>query len=319
MNNNLSHYPVMVNEVVSFLNPRNKKRYLDGTFGQGGYTKKILETADCKVFAIDRDLDSKCYAKKIEKRFKSKFIFNIEKLSNLDTLLKLKRIKNFDGIVLDLGISNTQLNNPNRGFSFSNDGPLDMRMDSINSKLTAEIVINEYPEKELSDIFFYYGEEKNSRKIAKSIINFRKKKKISSTKILSEIIQKINHERYKHPATRVFQALRIFINDELSELEEILKLSLKILNNDSRIAIVAFHSLEDRIIKNFFRKNGAKIKSKESDTNNKESSNIQLRLITKKPITPSLAEIKFNPRSRSAKLRVAEKIWSFSVSFLYFW
>jgi 16S rRNA (cytosine1402-N4)-methyltransferase len=308
MNNNLSHYPVMVNEVVSFLNPRNKKRYLDGTFGQGGYTKKILETADCKVFAIDRDLDSKCYAKKIEKRFKSKFIFNIEKLSNLDTLLKLKRIKNFDGIVLDLGISNTQLNNPNRGFSFSNDGPLDMRMDSINSKLTAEIVINEYPEKELSDIFFYYGEEKNSRKIAKSIINFRKKKKISSTKILSEIIQKINHERYKHPATRVFQALRIFINDELSELEEILKLSLKILNNDSRIAIVAFHSLEDRIIKNFFRKNGAKIKSKESDTNNKESSNIQLRLITKKPITPSLAEIKFNPRSRSAKLRVAEKI-----------
>ncbi|MEE2695197.1 MAG: 16S rRNA (cytosine(1402)-N(4))-methyltransferase RsmH [Pseudomonadota bacterium] len=296
---NLSHYPVMVNEVVSFLNPKSKKTYLDGTFGQGGYTKKILETADCKVLAIDRDQDSESYAREIEKRFKSKFLFHIEKLSNLNSLLKLRKIKNFDGIVLDLGISNTQLNNPNRGFSFSNDGPLDMRMDYINSKLTAEIVVNEYPEKELSDIFFYYGEEKNSRKIARSIINFRRKNKIGSTKILSEIIQKINYAKNKHPATRVFQALRIFINDELSELEKILKLSLKILNNDSRIAVVAFHSLEDRIIKNFFRKNCVK---------NKGESSIQLKLITKKPITPSPIEIKCNPRSRSAKLRVAEKI-----------
>ena len=140
----------------------------------------------------------------------------------------------------DLGVSNTQLNDPKRGFSFNYDGPLDMRMDNINTKLTAETIINEYDEKELSDIFFYYGEERNSRKIANSIVEFRKKKKIDSTKMLSDIIQKINKYKFKHPATRVFQALRIVINEELNELEEALKISLEILTKNARIVIVAF-------------------------------------------------------------------------------
>ena len=285
----LLHFPVMVNEVVAFLEPKNKKLYLDCTFGQGGYSKKILESAKCNVFAIDRDIKSKKYADNFRDTFKTRFVFYNNKFSELYSLIKKQKIKAFDGIVLDLGISNTQLNDPKRGFSFTNNGPLDMRMNNVKDKLTAEIIINEFEEKELSDIFFYYGEERNSRRIAKSIIEFRKKKKIDSTMLLSQIIQKINNNKFKHPATRVFQALRIFINEELNELENILKISPQILNKNSKIIIVAFHSLEDRIIKNFFKNN-------------------YFRIITKKPITPSENEIKNNPRSRSAKLRVAERI-----------
>jgi len=296
----LSHFPVMVNEVVSFLEPKKDKIYLDCTFGQGGYSRKILESAECKVCAIDRDLNSQKYAKILSQKFNSRFSFRNTKFSDLHFFLHKKNIKSIDGMVLDLGISNTQLNDPNRGFSFNYNGPLDMRMDNINTKLTAETIINEYDEKELSDIFFYYGEERNSRKIANSIVEFRKKKKIDSTKMLSDIIQKINKYKFKHPATRVFQALRIVINEELNELEEALKISLEILTKNSRIVIVAFHSLEDKIIKNFFKKNGYK-------NFNDDKKNV-FRIITKKPITPSSEEIKINPRSKSAKLRVAEKI-----------
>ena len=295
-----SHFPVMVNEVVSFLEPKKEKIYLDCTFGQGGYSRKILESAACKVLAIDRDISSNKYAKILSQKFNTRFTFSHTKFSDLHFFLHKKNIKAIDGMVLDLGVSNTQLNDPHRGFSFNYNGPLDMRMDKINTKLTAETIINEYDEKELSDIFFYYGEERNSRKIAKSIVEFRIKKKIDSTTMLSDIIQKINKYKFKHPATRVFQALRIVINEELNELEEALKISLDILTKDARVVIVAFHSLEDKIIKNFFKKNDYK-------NFNDDKKNV-LRIITKKPITPSPEEIKINPRSKSAKLRVAEKI-----------
>ena len=296
----LSHFPVMVNEVVSFLEPKKEKIYLDCTFGQGGYSRRILESAECKVYAIDRDLNSNKYAKVISQKFNTRFSFTNTKFSDLHFFLRKKNIKTIDGMVLDLGVSNTQLNDPHRGFSFNYNGPLDMRMDNINTKLTAETIINEYDEKELSDIFFYYGEERNSRKIANSIVEFRKKKKIDSTKMLSDIIQKINKYKFKHPATRVFQALRIVINEELNELEEALQISLEILTKNARIAVVSFHSLEDKIIKNFFKKNA----SKNFDNDKKNL----FRIITKKPITPSTEEIEINPRSKSAKLRVAEKI-----------
>ena len=296
----LSHFPVMVNEVVSFLEPKKEKIYLDCTFGQGGYSRKILESAECKVCAIDRDISSHKYAKILSQKFNARFTFSNTKFSDLHFFLHKKNIKAIDGMVLDLGVSNTQLNDPHRGFSFNYNGPLDMRMDKINTKLTAETIINEYDEKELSDIFFYYGEERNSRKIANSIVEFRKKKKIDSTKMLSDIIQKINKYKFKHPATRVFQALRIVINEELNELEEALKISLEILTKNARIVIVAFHSLEDKIIKNFFKKNSYK-------NFNDDKKNV-FRIITKKPINPSSEEIKINPRSKSAKLRVAEKI-----------
>ncbi len=301
---NLSHYPVMVNEVVSLLNPKDNYTYLDGTFGQGGYSKLILESSKTRILAIDRDKESEYYAEEVRKKYGSRFLFLKDKLSNLELLLKKTKINSLDGIVLDLGISNTQLNNPQRGFSFTNDGPLDMRMDSENTKLTAEIIINEFEEKELSNIFFYYGEERNSKKIAKSIITYRKKKRIDSTKVLSDIISKINNSRFKHPATRVFQALRIYINEELNELEKILELSLKFLRTKSRIVIVTFHSLEDRIVKNFFKKNSILSSSSVTD---KSIVNCNLKIITKKPLTPSKEEVKINPRSKSAKLRVAEK------------
>ena len=175
MNNGISHIPVMIDEVISFLNLKKKKNYLDCTFGQGGYTKRILEQSNCNVFALDRDRESIGFADTLKKKYGPRFIFQNEKFSNLERVLSTTDVKVFDGIVIDLGISNTQLKNPVRGFSFSHDGPLDMRMDQDKNDLTAEIIINEYSEKELGDIFFYYGEERNSRRgracvIVKSII-----------------------------------------------------------------------------------------------------------------------------------------------------
>lgn len=292
--NELSHFPVMVDEVVSYICPKNGHSYLDATFGQGGYTGGIFKKAsDAKVIAVDQDLDSKTFINNFDEKLGKNFFFFSNKFSEIDSILEKIDVELFDGIVMDLGMSNTQLNNPSRGFSFDRDGPLDMRMDTKRNKLTTEIIINEYPEKELSDIFYYYGEERNSRKIARTITNIRIKKHIKTTSDLCNIIKKINFDKKKNPSTRVFQALRIFINDELGELELFLKKSLNILNYKGRIAVVAFHSLEDKIIKNFFKKM--------SDVPN------GLNIITKKPLVPSSKEIQMNPRSRTAKLRIAEK------------
>ncbi|MAI60230.1 MAG: hypothetical protein CMM92_04340 [Rickettsiales bacterium] len=285
----LKHHPVMVDEVLSYLAPDKSKTYVDCTFGQGGYCRKILENTECNIIAIDRDKDAKKYAELLKKKYPKNFIFNINNFSRLDYVLKKNDIKKIDGLIFDLGISNTQLNNPDRGFSFSNNGPLDMRMDVESLNLTAKKIINEFDQHNLSDIFYYYGEERNSKKIAKKIIEFRKKKKISTTFELVELIKKVNSYKKKHPATRVFQALRIYINDELNELDITLKKSLLFLKKRGKIITVAFHSLEDKVIKNFFLRN-------------KEF----LKILTKKPIIPNETEIKINPRSRSARMRVAE-------------
>ena len=289
MYSKLKHHPVMVDEILTYLAPEKSKTYVDCTFGQGGYSKRILENTDCNIVAIDRDKDALKYADLLKKKYPKNFIFSVDKFSRLDDVLKKNNINKIDGLIFDLGISNTQLNNPSRGFSFSNNGPLDMRMDIENLDLTAQKVINEFDQHNLSDIFYYYGEEKNSRQIAKKIIEFRKKNKISTTSELVELIKKVNTYKKKHPATRVFQALRIYINDELNELDITLKKSLLFLKKNGRIITVAFHSLEDKVIKNFFLKN-------------KEF----LKILTKKPITPNDKEIRNNPRSRSARMRVAE-------------
>ncbi len=289
MYSKLKHHPVMVDEILTYLAPEKFKTYVDCTFGQGGYSKKILENADCNIVAIDRDKDAIEYAGLLKKKYPKNFIFSIDNFSRLDHVLKKNDVKKVDGLIFDLGISNTQLNNPSRGFSFSNNGPLDMRMDIENQDLTAQKVINGFDQHNLSDIFYYYGEEKNSKQIAKKIIEFRKKKVISTTSELVELIKKVNIYKKKHPATRVFQALRIYVNDELNELDITLKKSLLFLKKNGKIITVAFHSLEDKVIKNFFLKN-------------KEF----LKILTKKPITPNEKEIKNNPRSRSARMRVAE-------------
>ena len=279
----------MVDEIISYLAPEKLKTYVDCTFGQGGYSKKILEKTNCNIIAIDRDKDAIEHAKLLKKKYPKNFIFCVDNFSRIDQVLKKNDIKKIDGLIFDLGISNTQLNNPTRGFSFSNNGPLDMRMDIENLDLTAQKIINEFDQHNLSDIFYYYGEEKNSRQIARKIIEFRKKKEISTTFELVELIKKVNSFKKKHPATRVFQALRIFINDELNELDITLKKSLLFLKKNGKIITVAFHSLEDKVIKNFFSRNKG-----------------LLKILTKKPITPNEKEVKINPRSRSARMRVAE-------------
>jgi 16S rRNA (cytosine1402-N4)-methyltransferase len=289
MHSKLKHHPVMVDEIISYLAPEKLKTYVDCTFGQGGYSKKILEKTNCNIIAIDRDKDAIEHAKLLKKKYPKNFIFCVDNFSRLDQVLKKNDIKKIDGLIFDLGISNTQLNNPTRGFSFSNNGPLDMRMDIENLDLTAQKIINEFDQHNLSDIFYYYGEEKNSRQIARKIIEFRKKKEISTTFELVELIKKVNSYKKKHPATRVFQALRIFINDELNELDITLKKSLLFLKKNGKIITVAFHSLEDKVIKNFFSRNKG-----------------LLKILTKKPIAPNEKEVKINPRSRSARMRVAE-------------
>lgn len=289
MHSKLKHHPVMVDEILSYLAPEKLKTYVDCTFGQGGYSKKILEKTNCNIIAIDRDKDAIEHAKLLKKKYPKNFIFCVNNFSRLDQVLKKNDIKKIDGLIFDLGISNTQLNNPSRGFSFSNNGPLDMRMDIENLDLTAQKIINEFDQHNLSDIFYYYGEEKNSRQIARKIIEFRKKKEISTTFELVELIKKVNSFKKKHPATRVFQALRIFINDELNELDITLKKSLLFLKKNGKIITVAFHSLEDKVIKNFFSRNKG-----------------LLKILTKKPVTPNEKEVKINPRSRSARMRVAE-------------
>ena len=287
----------MVDEIISYLAPEKLKTYVDCTFGQGGYSKKILEKTNCNIIAIDRDKDAIEHAKLLKKKYPKNFIFCVDNFSRLDQVLKNNDIKKIDGLIFDLGISNTQLNNPTRGFSFSNNGPLDMRMDIENLDLTAQKIINEFDQHNLSDIFYYYGEEKNSRQIARKIIEFRKKKEISTTFELVELIKKVNIYKKKHPATRVFQALRIFINDELNELDITLKKSLLFLKKNGKIITVAFHSLEDKVIKNFFSRNKG-----------------LLKILTKKPVTPNEKEVKINPRSRSARMRVAEIIWNYFFS-----
>ena len=167
----------MVDEIISYLAPEKLKTYVDCTFGQGGYSKKILEKTNCNIIAIDRDKDAIEHAKLLKKKYPKNFIFCVDNFSRLDQVLKKNDIKKIDGLIFDLGISNTQLNNPTRGFSFSNNGPLDMRMDIENLDLTAQKIINEFDQHNLSDIFYYYGEEKNSRQIARKIIEFRKKKR----------------------------------------------------------------------------------------------------------------------------------------------
>ena len=310
MKDNLTHHPVLVDEVTSIIQPQDMNIYLDGTFGQGGYCKNLLEKKKCRIIAIDRDASSENYAKCLKLQYGSQFDFYNEKLSNIDNLLRKININQFDGIMIDLGISNTQLNNPDRGFSFANDGPLDMRMDQTSDTLTAEKVINEYSEEELSKIFFLFGEEKNSRKISKSIVEFRKNRRIKSTTMLSKIIEKVNFGKRIHPSTRVFQALRIYVNQELLELEEFLEKTIRLLKSGGRIAIVSFHSLEDRIVKRFFKLKSSKKSNtyRHAPPKYNDNNKIELKIITKKVVRPSDSEIRVNPRARSAKLRVAEKL-----------
>ena len=308
------HNSVMINEIISFLPLKKSINVIDATFGGGGYSKTILEKFNVnQLLAIDRDPISKIFAKEIESKFSNFTLIN-DKFSKIEEIVnntKLKE-KKFDIILFDIGTSSNQIDNAQRGFSFNKSGPLDMRMGS--SDKNAYDIINKYEEKNLADIIYQYGEERYSRVIAKEIVKNRKIKFISDTIELSNIIKKClpkkNQLKNKiHPATKTFQAIRIYVNDELGELKTSLEKALKILNKDGLILVVSFQSLEDRIVKDFFNHNsGKRWRSSRHYPELPDKLATQLKIITKKPILPSASEILENPRSRSAKLRVAQKI-----------
>ena len=299
----VKHYPVLLNELISIITPQYGGTFIDCTFGQGGYTKKILSYQNTQVIALDRDLESKKKADKISKEFQDRFIFKNKKFSQLDDL-KLKNI-NLRGIIFDLGYSTTQIKDPKKGLSFNSLGDLNMQM-GLND-FSAKEAINRLDEKDLEKIFKFFGEEKYAKKIASSVVKQRSIHKID-TQSLVEIIEKTKKKKnFKiHSATKVFQALRIFVNKEITELIYGLIAAAKVLKKDGILAVVTFHSLEDKIVKHFFKSLSEK-KSISRYIPKIEESETLFRMLEKKPRTPSKTELKENLPSRSAKLRYIVK------------
>ena len=297
------HYPVLLNEVISIISPQYGGTFIDCTFGQGGYTRKILDFEETNVIALDRDEDSIKIANNIKKGFKNRFIFENKKFSELHKLsLNNKDIK---AIIFDLGFSLDQIKNQDKGLSFSSKGELNMRL-GLNS-FSAKDAINKLEQKQLEDILKFFGEEKEYKRISYNIVHERKKKEIDTSGLVRIIESSKRKKNYRvHCATKTFQALRIFVNKEISELINGLVNATKILKKNGKIVVVSFHSLEDKIVKYFFKnlsenKNSSRYVPKINDKIN------LLKLINKKPVIPSETEIKKNPSSRSAKLRSAIK------------
>ena len=296
------HKPVLLEEAVKILSPRDGKTYLDCTFGGGGHTRRILESADCKVVSLDRDPAAIERAKAVSADYPDRFEFRPLAFSDLDMLGG----ESFAGILFDFGVSSFQLDTPERGFSFMREGPLDMRMDTTKG-FTAREYIESADESELVEILREYGEEPRARKIARAIIAARETDKISTTAELAKAIAEAapSHERI-HPATRAFQALRIKVNDELGEIERALPKAFAALESGGVMAAISFHSLEDRIVKKFFKKAAGRPEDR-FDTSFVQDRVKLAELLTRKPILPSDEETANNPRSRSAKLRAIRK------------
>lgn len=288
----IGHVPVLANEMVDALSVR-EGTYLDGTFGYGGYTKAILAANEnANVIGIDRDQTVAQYASIVSDAYPNRFKFFNKKFSELKELLSTNNIQ-LDGAVFDLGVSSMQLCDPSRGFSFMHDSPLDMCMG--RNTITAKDVVNRASRVELEKILLEFGEEYKFRQIAEKIVYYRQKSQINTTNELANIVKSVYKGKWDHkinPATKTFQAIRIYVNDELQEIREMLGCILQYLKVSGRLVIVSFHSLEDRIVKNYFR------------SCNKE----QFLVLTKKPITAKQDEVRANPRSRSAKMRVIERV-----------
>ena len=305
-----THTPVMMKQAIEALNVRNKLDYIDATFGGGGYSEEILKKADCNLLSIDKDPSVKNYAHKLKIKYKKRFTFINSNFVNLESILKKNNKTSVSGgIVADLGVSSFQLEDFNRGFSFNKDGPLDMRMSGEG--ITAKELIYSLDEKELAKILWEYGNEENSRSIARVIVKERGREEINTTFKLVKLIQRVkkDYKRKKHPATKSFQALRIATNKELISLKKLLTISEKILLPGSRLVVVTFHSVEDRIVKLFFKE----ISGNTENLNRHlpqviKDKKVKFKFINKKPLLPSIDEIKSNKRARSAKLRVVERM-----------
>ena len=297
------HYPVLLKEIISIISPQYGGTFIDCTFGQGGYSKKILEFEKTKVIALDRDIESEVKANKLKDKFDDRFLFKNIKFSQLNNL-KLKK-ENIKGVIFDLGYSYTQIKDPKKGLSFQSKGNLNMKMGLNN--YSAEDAINKLEEKELDKIFKFFGEEKESKFIARNIVKERLKNKIDTQTLVKIIDNTKRKKNFKiHSATKVFQALRILVNKEISELIFGLINATKVLKKDGVLVVVTFHSLEDKIVKYFFKSLSEK-KSISRYVPITEQAETLLKLKEKKAIVPSDDEIKENLPSRSAKLRYAIK------------
>jgi 16S rRNA (cytosine1402-N4)-methyltransferase len=294
------HRPVMLNEVLGALAPRDGESYVDGTFGGGGYSRAILEAADCRVLGIDRDPDAIARGQRLADAFGGRLTVVKGEFSRMDEYTEAS-----DGVVLDLGVSSFQFDEPARGFSFREDGPLDMRMS--RSGLTAADVVNGADERTLTRIIARYGEEKNARRIARAIIAARP---LTGTAQLARIVSEAQGpaalRHAIHPATRTFQALRIHVNDELGELERGLEAALKILKAHGRLVVVSFHSLEDRIVKRFLT--GRSTQAPRASRHLPPAMAARPLFERMTTLTPTEAEVAANPRARSARLRAGVRL-----------
>lgn len=308
MSEKAPHIPVMLPEVLEVISPKDGALYVDGTFGAGGYTRGLLESADCAVLAIDRDPNAILRGRALETEFAGRLTLVEGCFGDMAQLVRGLGHEAVDGVVLDLGVSSMQLDEAERGFSFQKDGPLDMRMSQ--SGPSAADVVNEFEESELARIIAVYGEEKRARAVAKAIVAARKEAAFSRTLELADLVARVVGRRPQdkiHPATRTFQALRIFVNDELGEVARGLSGAEEILREGGRLAVVTFHSLEDRIVKRFLTARTGRGGRANRYMPETEEATPSFREIAHKARKASAEEAEVNPRARSAKLRAAER------------
>jgi 16S rRNA (cytosine1402-N4)-methyltransferase len=300
------HISVLGREAVAYLEPRAGGIYVDATFGAGGYSRMILDVAGTRVIGIDRDRTAITGGFDLVDGAGGRLALVEDRFSNLAEVCAAQGADAVDGVVMDVGVSSMQLDQAERGFSFRLGGPLDMRM--ARSGPTAADVVATASEKQLADIIYIFGEERHSRGVARAIVAARKDAPITTTQALAGIVAKVVRAKPNeiHPATRTFQALRIFVNEELDELHQALAAAERVLKPGGRLVVVSFHSLEDRIVKNFLTERG-KVSGGSRHRPEFAQSAPSFQILTKRPVTPGEAEISANPRARSAKLRAAER------------
>jgi 16S rRNA (cytosine1402-N4)-methyltransferase len=300
------HISVLGREAVEMLSPRDGGIYVDATFGAGGYSRMILDTTGTRIIGIDRDRSAITGGFDLVERANGRLTLVEDRFSHLAEVCAAQDIDAVDGVVMDVGVSSMQLDQAERGFSFRLGGPLDMRMGHDGP--TAADVIAKASEADLANIIYIFGEERHSRGVARAIVAARKEAPITSTRSLADIVGKVVRSRPNeiHPATRTFQALRIFVNEELDELHLALAAAERVLKPGGRLVVVSFHSLEDRIVKNFLTERG-KAAGGSRHLPEVAQAAPSFQILTKRPVTPAEAEIAANPRARSAKLRAAER------------
>ncbi|HXP98123.1 MAG TPA: 16S rRNA (cytosine(1402)-N(4))-methyltransferase RsmH [Telmatospirillum sp.] len=302
------HIPVLLSEVVAGLAPKAGMIFVDGTFGAGGYSQALLDGSDCRVFGIDRDPSAVARGEELSKRYGGRLTILAGCFGDMEALLADHGIDKIDGVALDLGVSSMQIDEAERGFSFQKDGPLDMRMEKAGA--SAADMLNSLAEADLADIFWRFGEERHSRRIARAIVTDRKLEPFTSTRQLAELIRRIvpRSKDGIDPATRTFQGLRIAVNDELGEVARGLIAAERLLGTGGRLAVVSFHSLEDRVVKDFLKKrSGAEALPSRHVPISSTPQPPSFRLLTKKPLLPGAAEMAANARARSSRLRLAER------------